>query len=170
MRSTCQGNTRALALCIDVATFFATFARNDDWKMSCRVAIFASIQRCWLKMSCRVATFAYNPRVPWRYLHISQRPWQTATLRWNSLSDGRLGHIVLRADGPATTHLCTFLHKIRCLLHNFACKNRDVLAPFCTFGVLSCKCHVESRHLPMNVCVNVYVVSRHMPKKLWFKT
>ena len=46
--------------------------------------------------------------------------------------DGRLGHIVLRADGPATTHLCTFLHKIRCLLHNFACKNRDVLAPFCT--------------------------------------
>ena len=93
-----------------------------------------------------------------------------ATHRWNSLSDGRLGHIVLRADGPATTHLCTFLHKIRCLLHNFACKNRDVLAPFCTFGALSCKCHVESRHLPMNVCVNVYVVSRHMPKKLWFKT
>ncbi len=28
------------------------------------------------------------------------------------------------------------------------------------------KCHVVSRHLPMNVCVNVYVVSRHMPKIL----
>ena len=71
------------------------------------VAMDFALKNLYVDLKCRVVS-RHLPtiRVSRENICISQRPRQTAT---HQLTVG-LAHIVLRADGPASTHLCTFLH------------------------------------------------------------
>ena len=92
----------------EIRRTFTDFKLSSQVKSEkCRVVSRYLPQSKDVDLKCRVVS-RHLPtiRVSRENICISQRPRQTAT---HQLTVG-LAHIVLRADGPASTHLCTFLH------------------------------------------------------------